>query len=178
MSMLRDFVFVERGNPANSTAVRLTQGDTRFLPSFRPPKGETLRAACLTIEEIRLQGCRALDDFECSWRKQKSLGPEPQGPSCPFIGQGQVSGSRPGRLQSRSSVGNPEPKSRSRYNTRLAFQVDRSWALFRLGFARLGYHWVGRTLIRSRYARVEGPMGRALVNTYSGSTLINLNTTI
>ena len=105
MSMLRDFVFVKREDLANSTAVGQTQGDTRILPSFRPPEGETLRAACLTIDEIRLQGCRTLDGFECSWGSGKaSL--EPQGPSCPFIGQGQVSGSRPGRLQSRSSVGN------------------------------------------------------------------------
>ena len=57
MSMLRDFVFVKRGDLANSTAVGQTQGDTRILPSFRPPEGETLRAACLTMIEIRLQGC-------------------------------------------------------------------------------------------------------------------------
>ena len=69
--MLRDLVFVKREDLANSTAVGQTQGDTGILPSFRPPEGETLRAACLTMDEIRLQGCGALDDFECSCGAEK-----------------------------------------------------------------------------------------------------------
>ena len=100
MSMLRDFVFVKREDLTNSTAVGQTQGDTKILPSFRPPEGETLRAACLTMDEIRLQGSE-FSMISSALVRRKSLGPEPQGPSCPFIGQGQVSGSRPGRLQSR-----------------------------------------------------------------------------
>ena len=56
MSMLRDFVFVKREDLANSTAVGQTQGDTGILPSFRPPEGETLRAACLTMIDCDYKG--------------------------------------------------------------------------------------------------------------------------
>ena len=106
MSMLRDFVFVKREDLANSTAVGQTQGDTGILPSFRPPEGETLRAACLTMIGIAdYKGVELSRVSSARVAAEKSLGLEPRGPSCPFIGQGQVSGSRPGRLQSRAGEG-------------------------------------------------------------------------